>query len=213
LKKSFDRVARIYQPLEYLLLGRTLERARFAHLEHLREARDVLILGEGDGRLLLQLLNIAPQCRVDVVERSEQMLRRAQARVNSRRVQWLHADASQPEWAARISSPKDAIVTAFFLDCFSNTKLEALIGRLHRQLRPDGLWLNIDFAIPASGWRRWHARLWVASLYLAFGALTDIDAHTLVDPSKHLRALGMRREHHEGLRADLVFSEVWRKQG
>ena len=213
MKKSFDHIARLYQPLEYLLLGRTLERARFSHLQCLRNARRVLVLGEGDGRLLSRLLSLAPRCQVDVVERSARMLARARTRVDSSRVNWLHTDAMQTDWTTHISKPPDVIITAFFLDCFSEAKLTELMDRLYRQLCPGGMWLNVDFAIPSSGWRRWHARMWLSVLYRAFGALTDIDARELVETGRQFRSLGMTREHYRSLHAELVFSEIWRKPG
>src|SRR5690606_35643402 len=47
---GFVRVARIYHALERLAFGRALERARFALLPALAGCRDVLVLGDGDGR-------------------------------------------------------------------------------------------------------------------------------------------------------------------
>ncbi|MFI5356043.1 MAG: hypothetical protein ACHQ4G_01785, partial [Opitutales bacterium] len=55
----FGRLAAIYQPLEFLALGRDLERARFTLLPHLRDCTRILVPGDGDGRCLARLAAIA----------------------------------------------------------------------------------------------------------------------------------------------------------
>jgi hypothetical protein len=47
---GFDRLASAYRALEFLAFGGDLERARFAYLDRLASSRDILLLGEGDGR-------------------------------------------------------------------------------------------------------------------------------------------------------------------
>jgi hypothetical protein len=53
---NFDRIARPYRWLEYLTLGRSLERAREVFLPLLKDRRQALILGDGDGRFTARLL-------------------------------------------------------------------------------------------------------------------------------------------------------------
>ena len=43
----------------------------------------------------------------------------------------------------------DAVVTLFFLDCFTPKAVRALVGRARAGLRPGGLWIWADFAVPA----------------------------------------------------------------
>src|SRR5690349_4974913 len=117
---SFDRLARIYQPLERLAFGRDLERARFCFLDELRDCRSILLLGEGDGRSLARLTRLAPRAEFHCIDGSARMLRRAAARLDeapdvSRRVRFEQADIlNTPLEAERY----DGITTFFFLDCF-----------------------------------------------------------------------------------------------
>jgi len=43
----FDRIARLYRPLEYLSFGPMLERCRFHHLAAIRNCRRALVIGAG----------------------------------------------------------------------------------------------------------------------------------------------------------------------
>ena len=54
---NFDRIARPYRWLEYLTLGRALERCRLHFLPQLTDRTQALILGDGDGRFLAALVD------------------------------------------------------------------------------------------------------------------------------------------------------------
>ena len=182
---DFDRVASIYRPLEYLSFGRALEHARFTGLHRLAACRDILVLGEGDGRCLAQLLRVAPEVRVHCVDASAAMLARARARVADAdlpRVTFEKADARVVTLADR---QYDAVVTCFFLDCLSAAEVEALIQRIAPSLRPGARWLFADFAVPSSGWRRVLFQPIVRGLYLFFKWRTGLKV-TRLPPSEAL---------------------------
>jgi ubiquinone/menaquinone biosynthesis C-methylase UbiE len=71
---NFDRLARIYRALEFVAFGRDLERARYCFLDQLASCRDILVLGEGDGRCLARLVHVAPAARIHCVDASAAML-------------------------------------------------------------------------------------------------------------------------------------------
>src|SRR4051812_5218905 len=71
----FDLIARPYRWLEYLTLGRALERCRNYYLPQLRDRRHALVFGDGDGWFLAQLLGENPDLRADAVDTSAAMLR------------------------------------------------------------------------------------------------------------------------------------------
>ena len=78
---NFDRVARIYRWLEHAAFGTALQRARLVHLHHLRDRRNILLLGDGDGRALARILAIAPASTVVSVDASPRMLELASQRI------------------------------------------------------------------------------------------------------------------------------------
>jgi ubiquinone/menaquinone biosynthesis C-methylase UbiE len=209
---GFDRVAGVYRWLETIALGRTLQRAREAHLPHLRAAREVLVIGDGDGRGLAALVRAAPHARVTSVDASPRMLGLARQRVRaagaSSRVSFVCADARLLAWPP---CRYDAIVTMFVLDCFTDEDVARLVASLGRSLRPGGVWLFADFALPTRGWRRWHARLWVSGLYAFFRWRTGIAARTLPSSEAWLTAQGLRAEAVTAYRAGLIRSVAYRQ--
>ena len=188
---SFDRVAGIYRFLEYAAFGRSLETARFRYLDRLKACRDILIIGEGDGRVLQRILALAPGSSVRCIDSSAAMLARAEARLDPgvrRRVSFECADART---AAIRRSEYDAVVTMFVLDCFSSDEVTRLVERMTAGLRPNGLWLFADFSIPERGWCRLRARLWVTFLYAFFRWRTGLTVRELPPSDDILRAAGL----------------------
>jgi ubiquinone/menaquinone biosynthesis C-methylase UbiE len=181
MPRSFDRLARPYRALEFLAFGADLERARFAHLEVLRDCRSILIAGEGDGRCLHRLLALAPQAEITCLDVSPRMIAQARARIAGEpaaaaRVRFVEADARI--WIPT-GKPVDAIVTLFFLDCFSSNECTAIVDRWLPVLRAEGTWLWADFALPEAGWRRARARAWLALLYAFFRWQAGLSVRTL----------------------------------
>ncbi len=188
---GFGRLARVYRPLEFLAFGRDLERARFAHLARLRECRTILVLGEGDGRCLVRLVGAAPRAQIDCLDLSPAMLARAAGRLRgdpaAGRVNFRQADLLTAELPSR---RYDAVVTCFFLDCFTAENAAALITRIEESLQPGALWVWADFALPAAGPARWRARLWVGLLYFCFRRGTGLHARRLPPVESRLAAGG-----------------------
>ncbi len=188
---DFDRVASAYRWLEYLAFGRTLQRARTVHLPALADCRDILVVGDGDGRAVAQLATIAGAARIHCIDTSRRMLDEAARRVPAAaraRVTFTCADvrtfdAGHDAW--------DAVVTLFVLDCFDNDDVRAVVERLHAALRPGGRWLFADFAIPARGWRRWRARIWIDGLYRFFRWRTGLAVSRLPASEAILAAAGL----------------------
>jgi SAM-dependent methyltransferase len=206
---QIGRLAPWYRWIEYAAYGRALERRRFAFLRRLAGARRVLVLGEGDGRTVARLLKIAPKAQFDVVEVSPEMIALARARVrDSRRVHFEQGDARTHHWPA---GAYDGIVTNFFLDCFTDEELRPLVCKLAEALAPEGVWIVGEFAIPARGWRRVHARTWIWTMYRFFGITTGLRAQRLPAIERLMREAGMMRVEQQSERAGLMISEVWRR--
>lgn len=188
---DFDRVASAYRWLEYLAFGPALQRARAAHLPALAECRDILVVGDGDGRAVARLATIARAARIHCLDTSSGMLDEAAGRVPATardRVTFERADirtfdAGHHAW--------DGVVTMFVLDCFTDDDVRAVVERLSVALRPGGRWLFADFAIPARGWRRWRAQIWVSVLYRFFRWRTGLAVSRLPASEAILAAAGL----------------------
>lgn len=165
--------------------------------------------GEGNGRFLHALLRKHPGIRVDCVDASARMLQLANARVHDdTRVRFLHEDL-------KVWSPEeniyDLIVTHFFLDCFVQDEIAAIVTKLARAATADAVWLLSDFVIPAGGLAKVHARVSLNAMYRFFRLTTQISGSELIDPSPFLRAHDFRLAAQTLSRFGLIKSELWRR--
>lgn len=207
----FDHVARVYRAMEYLSFGPMLERCRFHYIPALTDARRALVLGDGDGRFVAQLLKEAPHLRADAVDGSPAMLRLMRERVcrlgAGERLTTRCADARafEPE-----STGYDLVVTHFFLDCLTEQEADGLIVRLRPHLAPGARWLVSEFQVPATGvLRRGFSRLTIAGLYAAFGLLTGLRVRKIPPWRALFAGHGFRRTATRRWLGGLLVSEVW----
>lgn len=209
---TFDRLARCYRGLELLAFGRDLERARFFHLERLRHCRKILVLGEGDGRCLARLVEVAPAARIHCLDLSAAMLDRAAVRIAGTeaqdRVTFECADilAGAPPPAGC-----DAVTTLFFLDCFTAEQVTGIVARVQAALEPDACWLFTDFVLPPGGFARLRARVWVAGLYAFFRWQTGLPVRTLPPSEEIIERAGFTREASRDFQRGLLRSAVFHR--
>lgn len=206
---SFDRLASNYRALEFLAFGRDLERARFCFLEQLRDCREILVLGEGDGRCLARLVQIAPAAQIHCVDVSAGMLARARERLPATavgRVTFERADLLTHELP---SARYDAVVTFFFLDCFTAEQAAALVTKVQRSLRAGATWLFADFVLPTRGFSRLRAEAWLKLLYFFFRWQTGLPARVLPPSEALIERAGFERRALQSLQGGLVHSAVY----
>jgi ubiquinone/menaquinone biosynthesis C-methylase UbiE len=158
--------------------------------------------------MLAHLREIAPDAVIDVAEMSGKMISLAQARIGStNQVRFLQQDARQIEFPC---AAYDAVVTCFFLDCFPESEARGLVEKLARTLASNGTWLVSDFAIPTKGWQRWHASIWIWTMYRFFRITTGLRTGALPPIEKLLTNAGLVRTARTEERAGMIVSEVWR---
>lgn len=147
--RGYDRLACCYGLLEWFLFGNELQRGRVSQLESIGSPRKVLLLGDGNGRLLEQLCMRHPQCQIKSVDQSARMLERQRRRVERvdamDRVTFEQANLEQFQFA---DESFDVLMAAFFLDCFSNEMLERLLPRWLSTIRGGGYFVFVDFVDP-----------------------------------------------------------------
>jgi ubiquinone/menaquinone biosynthesis C-methylase UbiE len=210
---NFNLVARPYRWLEYLTLGRALERCRLHHLPQLLHQTSALILGDGDGRFLAQLLTQNPHLHADAVDTSLTMLHLLRQRCYATALN-TEARLQTHQTNALTYTPTltyDLVVTHFFLDCLTQPELNTLITRITPSLSPQALWLVSDFRIP-TGPIRLLAKLLVRTLYLAFRVLTGLRTTHLPDHQTPLAQAGFRcLSQHQSL-FGILTTQLWQLQ-
>ena len=211
---SFDRIARSYRLLETITFGQSLQRARVLWIDEIPRPKRALVLGEGNGRFLCELLRVHPKIDIDCVDASARMLSLAGKRASRNHaeswpcVQFIQADILQ--WSPRNSY--DLIVTHFFLDCFPRDEVKAIVDKLAGAATPGAIWLLADFTIPPAGiFSRMHAKLLLRMMYLFFRCAAGIAAKGLVDPSPYLEANSFVSMSRQSSRAAMVKSELWQR--
>jgi ubiquinone/menaquinone biosynthesis C-methylase UbiE len=211
---SFDALAPWYRTLEWIAFGNDLQRCRIACLGEIAAPRRALVMGEGNGRFLCELLRLHPGLEVDCVDASGRMLQLARKRVErelpdrAEHVRFLHQDIKS--WAAP-EHHYDLLVTHFVLDCFPEAALTRIIKKLARAATDDAIWLVADFRVPPSGMARRRARTWLAVMYLFFRIATRIQASGLIDPTPFMRGEGLVSTRQVLFRKGLLKSELWRR--
>jgi ubiquinone/menaquinone biosynthesis C-methylase UbiE len=208
---GFDRLGRVYAWMERCFAGPFMQRCRTAHLQALRGASPILMLGEGPGRFLQTTLKAHPDAQILCVDGSASMLDQARnvaaqlhatSRVTFEQHDLLHWTPSPESFAA--------LTTHFFLDCFTESQLQELIPRLAGSLKTGGLWIVSDFHIPR-GVMQFPARVLLGMLYAFFRRTTGIAANRLVDPEPYLRKSGLVPESSKPILGGILVSALWRK--
>ena len=203
-----DLIAPHYWWIERLGMGRALERRRRCFLPEIEQARRALVLGDGDGRFLRELLRRNAVVRADYVDVSLRMLELARQKAGGERVSYQQADAQTVTLPA---GEYDLIATHFFFDCFGRSELERLIARVADAAKPGAQWIVSEFNIPRQGWPNTLGRLLVSALYLFFRIVTGLKTRHLVDHRPMLRSQGFRLISATHSRAALVVSELWER--
>jgi ubiquinone/menaquinone biosynthesis C-methylase UbiE len=136
------------------------------------------------------------------------MIALAQQRVDGAQVQFVHANVRN---TALEAGTYDLIVTHFFLDCFAGAELCEVVKKVAAAATVDASWLLADFHFPHSGWRRFHASLWIRAMYLFFRLTTGLKTRNLDDPSALLCESGFECVRQQQSRFGMIKSELWRR--
>ncbi len=211
-----DTLAGSYRLFEYVAFGRRLQRHRSFFLPHLQRVGNVLVLGDGDGRHLAALANAYPRLNIHCVENSSRMMAESRKRLEGRRESYraqvtMHlADARTLPLAPNYF---DLVISHFFLDCFTTADVERLSRRIAEACRPEARWIISEFQQPARGWRAWHARLWLTTMYAFFALTTGLQTRSLPEYAPALHRSGFQLDRRHTTMAGLIASELWVMRG
>jgi cyclopropane fatty-acyl-phospholipid synthase-like methyltransferase len=210
-RANFDGIARAYRWMEYATFGIILERCRLYHVKYARNARRVLVFGDGDGRFVARMLKGNPDLNADAVDFSEQMLKllreRSEREGAGGRVHTHLADARELEGPG---GTYDLLVTHFFLDCLTEEECRTLLRKVRPHLTADANWLISEFAIPRNGWRKIAGTLLVSALYTGFRWMTNLKIRKLPDYAAIAREFRFVLQERKTFLCGLLVAEVWR---
>lgn len=208
---NFDLVAPHYHWIETIVFGNALQLARTYWIDKIPRPERTLILGEGNGRFLCQLLRVHPGIDVDCVDASNTMLQLTRMRVRRTcpesfsHVHFFCEDILK--WSPQKSY--DLLVTHFFLDCFPRNELSSIVERLAHAARANAAWLIADFTMPRKPFAPAYGGLLLWLMYTFFGMTAGIAARELVDPFPYLNENGFSRASFKSSEASLVRSDLY----
>jgi len=213
---SYSSIARFYKLIESLTIGRSLLDARLAHLERLAEGPSIqhaLLVGEGNGSFLLPFVQQFPNTLVTVLDECAVMLRVAQNRldaagIDTARITFRQADMTTEQLP---QGRYDLIVTLFFFDNFAAATVQQIVPALEHASSPSAQWLLSDFQIPASGWRRLRARIWLTILYAFFRCLARIPARTVPPTEAILATTSFKQVARETYSVEMLYSTLYER--
>ena len=194
--------------MERVLAGSLLQDCRTKHLPAMANSRKILLLGEGPGRFLSEVIRSCPDAEITCLDSSARMLQQARATSQHASVSFFHADVFVHDLGLE---KYDAVATHFFLDCFPPEQLRVLISHIAGALKPGAAWLLTDFRLPPSGVKRWRAAVILKLMYLFFRTVTALPARNLTHPDSYLRQNGLTLLDRYTANFGLLHSDLWRK--
>ena len=210
---NFDRLAAHYHWMEKLFAGELMQRCRTTFLARTKNCRRALLVGEGTGKFLVELLRINPQIQITCVEHCGRMIEQTRQRLSAERldcarIQFKQMDAL--DWTPP-AEKFDLLVTNFFLDCFRAEQLQELVPLLAESTTADAGWLLADFCMPEFGWRRWRAKIILALLYAFFKLATSLSANRLTPPDNFLISAGFKLVDRQFASFGFAHSDFWQR--
>ncbi|MGB3182500.1 MAG: class I SAM-dependent methyltransferase [Cyclobacteriaceae bacterium] len=139
---NYDAVAPWYDRLASLVYLGRIEQSQKAFIHLIPSGSTVLIIGGGTGRFLKEVIKQRPE-RIVYVEKSEEMLCRAQAQ-NLRHqasITWIQGDERDIPSVTEF----DAVLTFYLFSNYDKPAARRLWSKLHFHLKRGGMWINADF--------------------------------------------------------------------
>lgn len=194
---NFNLIAPFYDGIARLVFGNDLLESQIFFLRKIKSTDSILVLGGGTG----SLLEFMPVCeKVDFVEKSKQMIKRAARKKCSQSVNFIHADFLTMD----INDSYDVIISPFFLDCYSGKNLNLALGKIKDSLAPEGALIVSDFQETKSN------KFQLSIMHIFFRILTNLDAKSLSNIHEIVLLHGFVAKEDFFLHQNRLFSRLYR---
>jgi tRNA (cmo5U34)-methyltransferase len=208
MKASFDSIAWCYDFLAGLVFGNRIKQSQRVLLHEIKAYDKVLIIGGGTGWILDEILNRTTFVRIDYIEHSTQMLKKARAALNPKykaQVEFILGDES----AVLEKSTYDVVIAFYFFDLFKEEHLDSVVSIVSKSLKLSGRLLYADFNITPTS--RWFHKILVKVMYMFFRYLCGIEALQLVGMEAVFYKYSFVRKKSISSSNGLILSEVYIK--
>lgn len=184
------------------MFGKTLDHAQKFPLDFIEPDVSVLILGGGSGELLNTLLQKHPTVSVDYIDLSPNMIELAKRKTgNPLSVNFITGTEQNIP-----SRTYTVVITNFYLDLFSDKRLNEVIDIIKPRLSDNVIWLATDFISE----KTWH-RIFLKVMYVFFKIITRIEAGSLPDWQSALSHAGFREVKSKNFYGGFIKSSVYKR--
>ncbi|XZF14510.1 class I SAM-dependent methyltransferase [Chitinophagaceae bacterium MMS25-I14] len=205
---NYDRIAKLYDRLSYLVFGRAQKRAQIELLQYIPAGSSVLIAGGGTGWVLEEIAERhSAGLDITYVEISQKMIELSRRRnIAENTVRFIN------EPIENVTNPGtfDVVITAFLFDNFSPERVSAVFSQLHSWVKPGGRWLFTDFNGEEARHHYWQ-RLMLSMMYFFFRVVCSVEAKHLVNMKPFFTDAGYVQCSHTETYGKFIFSVVYRK--
>lgn len=200
---DYDLISSFYDFLSWIIFANRVQLSQLAFLNCIDPASSILFIGGGSGKALNEIFEIRPNAHVVYLEKSKQMLLKAQKKcIKSNQVEFILGDENQIP-----NQEFDIVICFYFLDLFSFKKQQLIFNQLNQSLKKDGKWLVADFNPAKKWWQKWIEK----TMFLFLKTTTRIES-SKIPKIKTLfkeRAFSQIKEKH--FFKGYLFSSVYRK--
>lgn len=181
---NYDKIANQYDFVSRLVFIKSQVNAQVNQLKYLPQNGKVLIVGGGTGWILEEISKINAQgLKIVYVELSAKMIALSKKRnFADNEVQFINQGIEEFETSILF----DLIITPFLFDNFAKERVEFVFEKLSGFLKPEGLWLFVDFSLGTERGKWWKQFL-LKAMYRFFRILSIVEASELIEIAPYFK--------------------------
>lgn len=222
-------MSHVYDLMTGRSVGNVIVRSQINWTNELPAERRALIVGDGTGRFLLELLRRAKPSHVVTIDISETMIRKARQRIQNNdptkleMVNFVTADLDALTLKDLLSlshgnqnkeNPAyyDVIATNFFLDLYTERNVLKKVQKLSSVHAINGIYINTDFIrVHGTGLLVRIQRFLLKGLYVLFRLVTRIPGYRPADYDAILKECGYEKLKSRYFAFGMIESSMYRK--
>ena len=170
---NYNNSAWFYDPLSRIVYGKALVNAQTWLLNYIPKKANILIVGGGTGWILEELTRIHPDdLTITYVEIAASMIALSKKRITGNNEVFFINNAIEN---VVLPADFDVVITPFLFDNFIEETLQRVFCHIHKLLKPEGIWLNVDFQLTG----RWWQSILLKTMFIFFRLACGIEASKL----------------------------------
>ena len=211
---NFDFIARHYNWIEKIIFRSDLEKFRSMNIELIKDAKSILLLGDGDGRFLEQVSKMGTEAQIVSVDSSAKMINLSKIRVKTSHLNVEFNCSKIENFKPSESFNPDLIVAHFFLDCFTYDEALLILDRITRWAAVDAKFIITDFSITEKmSFHTVYQNILTNIMICFFSLFCGISARILPNIPKIMTSSGWNCLSRKRSRHGFINSWIWQIEG